>query len=52
MNRIVIVDDEQFVRKGIIALIDWEKINYQVVGEASNGEDALELILEENQMSF
>ena len=47
MNRIVIVDDEQFVRKGIIALIDWEKINYQVVGEASNGEDALELILEE-----
>ncbi len=47
MNRIVIVDDEQFVRKGIIALIDWKKINYQVVGEASNGEDALELILEE-----
>src|SRR5690625_262845 len=47
MNRIVIVDDEQFVRKGIIALVDWEKINYQVVGEASNGEDALDLILEE-----
>lgn len=47
MNRIVIVDDEQFVRKGIIALVDWEKINYQVIGEASNGEDALELILRE-----
>lgn len=47
MNRIVIVDDEQFVRKGIIALVDWEKINYQVAGEANNGEDALELILEE-----
>lgn len=47
MNRIVLVDDEQFVRKGIIALVDWEKIDYQVVGEASNGEDALTLILEE-----
>lgn len=47
MNRIVIVDDEQFVRKGIIALVDWKKINYHVVGEASNGEDALELILNE-----
>lgn len=47
MNRIVIVDDEQFVRKGIIALVDWEKINYHVAGEANNGEDALELILDE-----
>lgn len=33
MNRIVIVDDEQFVRKGIIALVDWEKINYHVAGK-------------------
>ncbi|SDC22182.1 two-component system, response regulator YesN [Pelagirhabdus alkalitolerans] len=47
MNRVVLVDDEQFVRKGIIALIDWDKINYEVVGEASNGEDALEVILKE-----
>ncbi|SEN88845.1 two component transcriptional regulator, AraC family [Amphibacillus marinus] len=46
MDKIVIIDDEQFVRKGIIALVDWDKINYQVVGEASNGEDALDLILQ------
>ncbi|MCZ0704288.1 two-component system response regulator YesN [Natronobacillus azotifigens] len=47
MNRVVLVDDEQFVRKGIRALVNWEKIKYQVVGEASNGEDALEMILKQ-----
>ncbi|GAB2568737.1 response regulator transcription factor [Gracilibacillus alcaliphilus] len=47
MNRIVLVDDEQFVRQGIMTLIDWSKINYQVVGEASNGEDAVEIILKQ-----
>lgn len=47
MNRVVLVDDEQFVRKGIMTLVNWEKIKYQVVGEASNGEDALEIILKQ-----
>ncbi|WP_067837967.1 response regulator transcription factor [Amphibacillus sediminis] len=47
MNRVVLVDDEQFVRKGIIALMDWQAIRYQVVGEASNAEDALQTILEQ-----
>ncbi|WP_017473020.1 response regulator transcription factor [Amphibacillus jilinensis] len=47
MNRVVLVDDEHFVRKGIMTLIDWEAIDYEVVGEASDGEDALQLILEE-----
>jgi two-component system response regulator YesN len=44
MFKVILVDDEMFTRKGLIKLIDWEACGYQVVGEADNGEDALELI--------
>ncbi len=47
MHKLVIVDDEHFVRKGMLALIDWKAVDYRVVGEADNGEDALSLILKE-----
>lgn len=47
MHKLIIVDDEHFVRKGMLALIDWKAIDYRVVGEADNGEDALALILKE-----
>lgn len=41
---IIIVDDELFVRKGLIGMIDWEGSGFRIVDEADNGEDALELI--------
>ncbi len=44
MHSVIIVDDELFVRKGLQGMIDWEKAGFQVIGEADNGEDALELI--------
>ena len=44
MFKVIIVDDEMFTRKGLIKLIDWEACGFEVVGEADNGEDALELI--------
>jgi two-component system response regulator YesN len=44
MHKVVLVDDEHFVRKGIISLIDWEECGFQVCAEADNGEDALEII--------
>ena len=40
--RIMIVDDEQEVRQAIIRKMDWEKLGFQVVLEAENGQDALE----------
>lgn len=40
----IIIDDELFVRKGLIGMIDWESSGFQVIGEADNGEDALALI--------
>jgi two-component system response regulator YesN len=44
MNKVVLVDDEHFVRKGILALVDWQDCGFEVCAEASNGEDALEII--------
>jgi len=42
--RVVIVDDELLVRQGIKHLLNWEHEGFQIVGEASNGKEALELI--------
>ncbi|WP_342415934.1 response regulator [Paenibacillus sp. FSL R10-2782] len=44
LHRAIVVDDEIFTRKGLLQLMDWEACGFEVVGEADNGEDALELI--------
>ncbi len=47
MFKLIIVDDEEEVRKGIIQKIDWESLGFDAPKEAENGRDALDLI-EEN----
>ncbi len=47
MYKLIIVDDEEEVRRGIIETIKWDKFGFEIVGEAENGREALELI-EEN----
>ncbi|UUZ85322.1 response regulator [Paenibacillus sp. P26] len=42
MIRVLIVDDDKLVRKGLISAMPWEEFHMQVVGEAGNGEKALE----------
>jgi two-component system response regulator YesN len=42
--KVLLVDDEPFVTKALKVLINWEELGYSVCGEASNGQDALELI--------
>lgn len=44
MYTIVVADDEEDLRRTIIRKIDWESIGFQVVGEAENGVEALELV--------
>ncbi len=44
LHSAILVDDEVFTRKGLMMLIDWEACGFRIVGEADNGEDALELI--------
>ncbi len=42
--RIIIVDDESFLRVNFKSYIDWGKYGFELVGEACNGEEALKLI--------
>jgi len=44
MKRVMIVDDEVLVRLGIQSLIKWESYGYQIVCDASDGEEALQKI--------
>ncbi len=43
MTKVMIVDDEKYVRLGIKGDTDWALIGCEVVGEASNGKEALEV---------
>ena len=45
MNTVFIADDELIIRQGIKCIIDWEQLGFEIIGEASNGEDALNFIL-------
>ena len=40
MYKVLVVDDEVLVRKGIILETDWSQLGCKVVAEASNGEEA------------
>lgn len=41
--KLLIVDDEVEVRRGIINKIDWDKLGFEIVAEGENGKEALEL---------
>lgn len=43
MLGVLIVDDEMIVRYGIKSMINWGELGLSVVGDASNGKEALEL---------
>ena len=43
MYKLILVDDEEEVRKGISKKIEWEKYGFQIAGEAENGREALEI---------
>ncbi|PSL30576.1 AraC family two component transcriptional regulator [Planomicrobium soli] len=42
--KVLIVDDEMLIRQGIINYIDWESEGFQIIGEASNGKEAMHMI--------
>ena len=41
---IILVDDEEEVRKSIIKKIEWQAAGFKLIGDAENGEDAIEKI--------
>ncbi|NLY91957.1 MAG: response regulator [Firmicutes bacterium] len=46
MVKVMIVDDEALVRIGLKSMVDWEIHGFQLVGEANNGQRALDLFRE------
>lgn len=45
MYRIILIDDEPLILAGIASLICWEEHDCCIVGKATNGHDAIDLIL-------
>ncbi len=43
MYRLIVVDDEEEVRKGIIEKIPWKELGFNAIFEAANGVEALEI---------
>ena len=43
MLKVMVVEDEELIRKGIVLAVDWASLDCVVVGEAANGEEGLEM---------
>ena len=43
LYKVLLVDDEEDIRVGISRKMDWNGLGFELVGEAENGRDALEL---------
>ena len=41
MMRVLVVEDEEMIRKGIVLATDWQSLGCVVVGEAANGEEGI-----------
>ena len=48
MLRILIVEDEEIIRRGLISVIDWAGMGCRVVGDAPDGLAGLELLRAEH----
>ncbi|MBN7575774.1 response regulator transcription factor [Clostridium beijerinckii] len=48
MYGVLIVDDESIIREGLIEIICWEEYGMKIIGQASNGEEALKIIKSHN----
>ncbi len=44
MYKVLIIDDDKLARRGIISMLPWDKYGMTVVGEAQNGEQALDFL--------
>jgi two-component system response regulator YesN len=45
MYSVMIVDDENILRQGLIQYLDWEGLGFKIIAEADNGKSALEIAL-------
>ncbi len=52
MYRLLIVEDEEFLRKSLCAMVDWESAGIQIAGAVENGREALRFLSENGQTDF
>lgn len=43
MYKVIVVDDEPLIRRGLREKVDWNSLGFEIAGEAANGLDALTL---------
>lgn len=48
MIKVMIVDDEPYIRQGLRILINWERYGYTVCEEAANGHEAVKILEEKD----
>lgn len=48
METVFIADDEQAIREGLKYIVDWKSFDFRVCGDAANGADALDQIMDLN----
>lgn len=46
MYRVMIIDDDAIIRRGLSRNISWEESGFQLVGTAGDGEEGLQLFLQ------
>ena len=44
MYTVIVAEDEEKIRRGIVRNVKWESVGFRVIGEAENGADALEMV--------
>lgn len=44
MIKVMIVDDEPYIRQGLKILIDWNRFGFDVCAEAANGQEAVKIL--------
>jgi two-component system response regulator YesN len=47
MIKVIIIDDEPLVRLGLKSMLQWEQLGFAIAGEAVNGRQGLDLIIEQ-----
>ncbi|MEG0352532.1 MAG: response regulator [Cellulosilyticaceae bacterium] len=46
MYKVLIIDDEVFIREGLKMIIPWQELGCEIVGQAEDGEEGVEKIIE------
>lgn len=48
MYKVMIVDDEIIIRNGLSLVVDWSDYGFEIIGEAANGIEGLDMIMDKN----